>query len=60
MLHCVASVQGAVVIPLIMYVDGTWLSTNGNHTAKPCLMSIGNHPVDVQHDLRSKKVRFLV
>ena len=50
------SLQGAVIIPIVMYVDGTWLSANGAHTAKPFLMAIGNHPIDVQHDLRSKKV----
>lgn len=38
-----------------MYLDGTWLSANGNHTSKPCLMSIGNHSIDMQHNLESKK-----
>jgi hypothetical protein len=52
-----AALQGAIIIPIIMYVDGTWLSANGNHTAKPCLMSIGNHNLDAQHNLDSKKVR---
>jgi hypothetical protein len=46
---------GAVLIPIVMYVDGTWLSANGNHTAKPMVMGIGNHPVDTQHNLKSKK-----
>ena len=39
-----------------MWADGTWLSVNGNHTAKPCLLGIGNHPLEVQHKVESKKV----
>jgi hypothetical protein len=57
MLRYVPLLQGAVLLPLIMYVDGTWLSANSNHTAKPCWMGIGNHSIDAQHDLNSKKVR---
>jgi len=50
--------QGAILIPILLYLDGTWLSSNSNHTAKPMKMGIGNHPIAVQHDLRSKKVTF--
>jgi hypothetical protein len=32
------------------------VSVNGNHTAKPCLVGIGNHPLEVQHKVESKKV----
>jgi hypothetical protein len=49
-------VQGATLLPIIMWADGTWLSVNGNHTAKPCLVGIGNHPLEVQHKVESKKV----
>ena len=49
-------VQGAILLPIILYLDGTWLSANGNHTAKPCMMGIGNHPISTQNNVDSKKV----
>jgi len=51
----VKAAPGAVLIPIIMYVDGTWLSANGSHTAKPMVVAIGNHPTDTQQDLKSKR-----
>jgi len=51
----VKAAPGAVLIPIILYADGTWLSANGNHTAKPMSMGIGNRVLDAQHDLSSKR-----
>jgi len=49
------AIVGAIIIPIIPYMDGTWLSNNSNHTAKPCLMGIGNHPTKNQNNVASKK-----
>jgi hypothetical protein len=51
----VKAAPGAKLIPILLYADGTWLSANGNHTAKPFNMGIGNHALKAQHDLTSKK-----
>ena len=37
--------QGTTLLPILMYLDGTKLSNNGNHSAKPLSMTIGNFPV---------------
>jgi hypothetical protein len=34
--------EGVLLIPLIIYLDGTWLSSNGRQNGKPLSMTIGN------------------
>ena len=48
--------QGAVLLPLILYADGTWLSKNGSHNIKPLAMTIGNFPRKILNQDKSKKV----
>jgi hypothetical protein len=50
--------QGAVLLPLILYADGTWLSKNGSHNIKPLAMTIGNFPRKVLNQDKAKKVMF--
>ena len=50
--------QGAVLLPLILYADGTWLSKNGSHNIKPLAMTIGNFPRAVLNQDKAKKVMF--
>ena len=45
-----------MLLPLILYLDGTWLSANGSHSVKPWMMGIGNHPMHVQDRPGTKKV----
>lgn len=50
--------KGAVLLPLILYADGTWLSKNGSHNIKPLAMTIGNFPRAVLNQDKAKKVMF--
>ena len=54
------ALQGAILLPLILYLDGTWLSQNGSHNIKPWMMSIGNLPISVQNLPRAKKVAYYI
>ena len=48
--------QDATLLPIILYTDGTWLSKNGAHNAKPLSMTIGNFPRHVMNKNTAKKV----
>ena len=48
--------QDATLLPIILYTDGTWLSKNGAHNAKPLSMTIGNFPRHVMNKNKAKKV----
>ena len=48
--------QGTTLLPILMYLDGTKLSNNGNHSAKPLSMTIGNFPVHQMNKTSAKKV----
>jgi hypothetical protein len=48
--------QDAVLLPLILYADGTWLSKNGSHNIKPLAMTIGNFPRKILNQDQAKKV----
>ena len=48
--------QNATLLPIILYTDGTWLSKNGAHNAKPLSMTIGNFPRHVMNKTTAKKV----
>ena len=44
------------LVPIILYLDGTWLSKNGRHNAKPISMSLGNFDKPVYNQDASKRV----
>jgi hypothetical protein len=44
------------LVPIILYLDGTWLSKNGRHNAKPISMSLGNFDKAVYNQDASKRV----
>ena len=48
--------QDAVLLPLILYADGTWLSKNGSHNIKPLAMTIGNFLRKILDQDQAKKV----
>lgn len=48
--------EDAVLLPIILYTDGTWLSKSGSHSAKPLSMTLGNFPRHVMNQNESKKV----
>ena len=50
--------QDATLLPIILYTDGTWLSKNGAHNAKPLSMTIGNFPRHVMNKNKAKTVRW--
>lgn len=52
--------QGATVVPIIGYLDGTWLSKGGGHSATPMSMTIGNLPRHVMNKSIAKRVRWLL
>ena len=52
--------QEAVLLPLLFFPDGTFLSTNGSHTIKPMMMGVGNHPISQLNKLEAKKVMITV
>ena len=47
----VAQRPGAIMCPILLYQDQTWLSLSGSHTSKPCSMGIGNYPIATQNVL---------
>jgi hypothetical protein len=47
---------GAILLPIICYADGTWLSKNGNHDCKPFVITIGNFPREVMNLDEAKKI----
>jgi hypothetical protein len=48
--------QGAIVVPIVGYLDGTWLSKGGGHSATPMSMTIGNLPRHVMNKSSAKRV----
>jgi hypothetical protein len=48
--------EGVGLVPIILYLDGTWLSKNGRHSAKPISMSLGNFSQAVYNQNASKRV----
>ena len=50
--------KDATLLPIILYTDGTWLSKNGAHNAKPLSMTIGNFPRHVMNKNKAKTVRW--
>ena len=47
---------GSVVVPLIVYIDETWLSKGGGHACCPISMTIGNLPRAVMNKSSAKRV----
>lgn len=47
---------GALLLPLILYLDGTWLSANGAHTIKPFMLTIGNFLLRTMNRNEAKKL----
>jgi hypothetical protein len=48
--------QGAVVVPINFYLDGTWLSNSGDQKTSPLCCTIGNFPLSVQNRSAAKRV----
>ena len=48
--------KGAVVLPIILYLDGTWLTKGGTHSCTPLSMTIGNLPRHVMNKSSAKRV----
>ena len=49
--------KGAVVLPIILYLDGTWLAKGGTHSCTPLSMTIGNLPRHVMNKSSAKRVK---
>ena len=47
--------QGSMVLPIILYLDGTQLARNNKHSAKPVKIAIGNHPLHVMNRPDARK-----
>lgn len=52
--------KGAVLLPVILYIDGTWLSKGGGHNATPMSCTIGNLPRHVMNKSSAKRVNVSV
>ena len=48
--------QDAILLPIFLYADGTWLSKNGSHNIKPLAMTIGNFQRHIMNKDEAKKV----
>jgi hypothetical protein len=48
--------QGAIALLINIYLDGTWLSKGGGHSATPISMTIGNLPRRVMNKSFAKRV----
>jgi hypothetical protein len=49
--------EGAILCPLVLYTDGTWLSKNGAHSTQPLVLTLGNFPRDIMNKKAAKRVR---
>ena len=45
------------MLPIFLYLDGTWLSEGGGHTITPVSMKIGNLPRHVMNRSDAKRVQ---
>lgn len=52
--------KGAVLLPVILYIDGTWLSKGGGHNAIPMSCTIGNLPRHVMNKSSAKRVNVAI
>ena len=48
--------KGTVLMPILLYLDGTKLSSSGSHSIKPMSMSLGNFPVRQMNKTSAKRV----
>ena len=47
--------EDVVIVPLIFFTDGTWLSKNGAQNAQPVALTIGNFPLAVMNKHAAKR-----
>ena len=55
-MFCNLLCQGTVLMPILLYLDGTKLSSSGSHSIKPMSMSLGNFPVRQMNKTSAKRV----
>ena len=48
--------QNAILLPLILYLDGTWLSRGGGHNCTPLSVTLGNFTQEARNKPYAKKV----
>jgi hypothetical protein len=55
MLYNYFMMQNAIVLPLVLYIDGTWLSKGGGHKCTPISATLGNLSLEAMNKSIAKK-----